>query len=208
MALHKILICGDPVLRKKAPKVREITEETKQLLDDMVETMIHAPGIGLAAPQVGHCTRCIVVRDRADDEGEKVYKLVNPRVLSKEGEQWAYEGCLSLPTLQAEVGRPMRIVVSGLDENGEPVRVEAEGLLARALLHEIDHLDGILFIDRADPETIGWMIPDPSDEDGYRLEDATVDEVMAAFDRLRRRQAAQEAQEAQEEQDAEKEQGE
>lgn len=199
MALRKILICGDPVLRKKAPKVREITEETRKLLDDMVETMIEAPGIGLAAPQVGHCTRCIVVRDCGEGEDDKVYKIVNPRVQSKEGEQWAYEGCLSLPTLQAEVGRPMRITVIGEDENGEPIRVQAEGLLARALLHEIDHLDGILFIDRAEPYSIGWMIPDPSDEDGYRLEDATVAEVMAAFDRLRKRQAAQEAQAAEQE---------
>lgn len=205
MATRKILICGEPVLRRKAPKVREITEETRELLDDMVETMIDAPGIGLAAPQIGHCTRCIVVRDRADDEGEKVYRIVNPRVLAKEGEQWAYEGCLSLPTLQAEVCRPMNIIVTGLDETGEPVRLQAEGLLARALLHEIDHLDGILFVDRADPDTIGWMIPDPSDEDGYRLEDATVAEVMAAFDRLRKRQAAQEAEDALTAEDAQEE---
>lgn len=188
MALRNILLCTDPVLRKKAPKIREITDAHRKLLDDMVETMIDAPGVGLAAPQVGESTRCIVVRDRADAEDERVYKLINPRVQSREGEQWAYEGCLSLPTLQAEVCRPMRVVVGAVDENGEPVRVEAQGLTARCLLHEIDHLDGILFIDRADPDTIGWMIPDDTEEDGYRLESATIAEVMAAFERLRQRQ--------------------
>lgn len=195
MPIRDILICGDPVLRKKAPRLREVTDRTRQLLDDMVETMIDAPGIGLAAPQVGASTRCIVVRDCSDDEKDVIYKLANPRVASKEGEQWAYEGCLSLPTLQAEVCRPQRITVTGLDENGQPVRVQAEGLTARALLHEMDHLDGILFIDRAEPDSIGWMIPDKSDEDGYRFESATVAEVMAAFERLRKRQAAGEGRE-------------
>jgi peptide deformylase len=193
MAIRNITICGEPVLRKKAPKVREITDETRELLDDMVETMIDAPGVGLAAPQVGICTRCIVVRDYGENDEETVYKIVNPRVQSKQGEQWAYEGCLSLPTLQAEVCRPMQITVTGLDENGNPIRLQAQGLLARALLHEIDHLDGVLFIDRAEPETMGWMIPDEKDEDGYRLENATVPEVMAAFDRLRERVARQQA---------------
>ncbi|MHB8995409.1 MAG: peptide deformylase [Armatimonadota bacterium] len=187
MAIRDILICGDPVLRKKTPKVREITDEIRELLDDMVETMIDAPGVGLAAPQVGMCTRCIVVLDHSDPEEEKIYKIVNPRVQSKQGEQWAFEGCLSLPTLQAEVCRPMQITVTGQDENGNPVHLQAQGLLARALLHEIDHLDGILFIDRAEPDSIGWMIPDETDEDGYRLENATAAEVQAAFDRLRER---------------------
>lgn len=201
MALRKILVCGDPVLRRKAPKVREVTDELRQLLEDMVETMIEAPGVGLAAPQVGESVRCIVVREMGEEEAEdRVYKLVNPRVQSKQGEQWAYEGCLSLPTLQAEVCRPMSVTVSGLDENGQPIRVQAQGLLARALLHEIDHLDGVLFIDRAEPDTMAWMVPDKDDEDGYRLESATVSEVMAAFDRLRKRQAEQEQRAAAEEQ--------
>lgn len=195
MAIRNILICGDPVLRKKAPRLREVNDRTRQLLDDMVETMIDAPGIGLAAPQVGASTRCVVVRDCSDDDRDLIYKIVNPRVAAKEGEQWAYEGCLSLPTLQGEVCRPMRITVTGLNENGEPMRVEAEGLTARALLHEIDHLDGILFIDRAEPDSIGWMIPDKTDEDGYRFENATIPEVMAAFERLRKRQAAGSGQE-------------
>lgn len=192
MALRKIVICGDPLLRKKAPKVRQVDEKIQKLLDDMVETMIEAPGVGLAAPQVGECCRCIVVRDRADSEDEQVYKLVNPRVHCRKGEQWAYEGCLSLPTLHAEVCRPQHVTVSALDENGQPIKLEAEGLLARALLHEIDHLDGVLFIDRAEPETLAWMVPDESEEDGYRLDETTMPEVMAAFERLRQRQAEQE----------------
>jgi len=117
-------------------------------------------------------------------------------VHGRKGEQWAYEGCLSLPTLQAEVCRPQEIVVSGLNEQGEPVKIAAEGLLARCLLHEIDHLDGVLFVDRAEPDSIGWMVPDETEEDGYRLEDATVAEVMAAFERLRQKQLARERQEA------------
>lgn len=197
MALRRILLCTDPILRRKAERVREVDDEIRQLLDEMVETMIAAPGIGLAAPQVGVSQRCLVARDKSDTEEERVYKIVNPRIMKRSGEQWAFEGCLSLPTLQAEVCRPQKVVVSGLDEHGEPVKVEAEGLLARCLLHEIDHLDGVLFIDRAEPESIGWMVPDESEEDGYRLESATVPEVMAAFERMRRRleERAQRAQE-------------
>ncbi|MEN6640806.1 MAG: peptide deformylase [Armatimonadia bacterium] len=189
MALRDILICSDPILRKKAPKLREVDDETRQLLDDMVETMIEAPGVGLAAPQVGECKRCIVVRDTSDEETDKVYKIINPRLRMRSGEQTAYEGCLSLPTLHAEVTRPMRVKITGLDENGEPVEILAEGLTARAFLHEMDHLDGILFVDRADPETLAWLVPDESEEDGYRMEDTTMEEIMEAFERLRQRKA-------------------
>jgi peptide deformylase len=187
MATRNILLCTDPVLRRKAERVRQVDDDLRALLDDMVETMVAAPGIGLAAPQVGEGHRCIVVRDRADSEEERVYRIVNPRVRSRQGEQTAYEGCLSLPTLQAEVSRPLQITVTGLDEHGEPIKVAAEGLMARAFLHEIDHLDGVLFIDRAEPDSIGFMIPDETEEDGYRLENATIPEVMAAFERLRQR---------------------
>jgi len=197
MATRKILLCTDPVLRRKAERVRHVDDRVRQLLEDMAQTMLEAPGIGLAAPQVGEARRCVVVRERADTEEERIHKIVNPRVRSREGEQYAYEGCLSLPTLQAEVCRPMQITLTGLDEHGEPVKLAAEGLLARALLHEIDHLDGVLFIDRAEPDSIGWMIPDETDEDGYRLENATIPEVMAAFERLRQRQDEREQQEAQ-----------
>jgi peptide deformylase len=193
MATRDILLCGDPVLRKKAERVREVDDGLRRLLDDMVETMLDAPGIGLAAPQVGEGLRCIVVRDTADDEEPRTYKIVNPRLRARAGEQQAFEGCLSLPTLHGEVCRPQRVIVTGLDENGDPVKLEAEGLLARCLLHEIDHLDGVLSLDRAVPGSLSWMIPDDREEDGYRLEPASLEEVMAAFERLRRRQAEQEA---------------
>ncbi len=195
MALRKILICGDPVLRKKAERVREVDDRVRQLLEDMVETMRDAPGIGLAAPQVGEPIRCIVAIEHTEADGERVYKLVNPRVRGRGGEQTGFEGCLSLPTLHGEVTRPDWIVVSGQDETGQHVKVEAQGLLARCLLHEIDHLDGVLFIDRAEAGSLKWAIPDESEEDGYRMETAPPEEVMAAFERLRKRQAVQEAQE-------------
>lgn len=193
MAVRKILICGDPVLRRKAERVHEVDDNIRQLLDDMVETMRSAPGIGLAAPQVGVSVRCIVALERTEDGEERVYKLVNPRVRGRGGEQTGYEGCLSLPTLHGEVTRPEWVVVSGQDERGQHVKIEANGLLACCLLHEIDHLDGVLFIDRAATGTLKWAVPDEREEDGFRLEPAPLEEVMAAFERLRRRQAEQEA---------------
>lgn len=196
MALRKILLCGDPVLRKKAAKVVEVDDRIRELLDDMVETMVDAPGIGLAAPQVGEPIRCLVARDCATEEGEedRIYKIINPRLRGRGGTQTAFEGCLSLPTLHGEVKRPEWVAVAGLDENGKEIKVEAEGLLARCLLHEMDHLDGILFLDRCEAGSLAWTIPDDREEDGYRLEETTVDEVNAAFDRLRQRQAAKEQQ--------------
>jgi peptide deformylase len=138
--------------------------------------------------------RCIVVREQTEEEEERVYRIVNPRVRGRGGEQEGQEGCLSLPTLHGEVRRAEWVVVSGLDENGEPIKLEAEGLLARCLLHEIDHLDGVLFTDRAEPGTLHWMIPDEKEEDGYRAEPTSLEEITAAFDRLRQRQAEREAQ--------------
>ncbi|MBU0607684.1 MAG: peptide deformylase [Armatimonadetes bacterium] len=202
MAQRKILLCTDPILRRKAERVRDIADDTLDLLDEMVEMMLEAPGIGLAAPQVGVSQRCIVARDKADTEEQRIYKIINPRVQSRRGEQWAYEGCLSLPTLQAEVRRAQEVVVTGLDENGEKIRVEAEGLLARCLQHEVDHLDGVLFIDRAEAESIGWMVPDESEEDGYRLDSTTIPEVMAAFERMQRRLEERERQQEAERQEA------
>jgi peptide deformylase len=191
MATRKILVCGDPVLRRKAERVREVDDHVRELLDDMVETMLEAPGVGLAAPQVGESLRCIVVRDCSEEEAPQVYKIVNPRLRARGGEQVGFEGCLSLPTLHGDVSRPDWVVVSGLDENGEPTKLEAEGLVARCLMHEIDHLDGVLFLDRAVPGSLSWMVPDEREADGYRMENALPEEVMAAFERLRRRQAEQ-----------------
>ena len=186
MASRDILFCGDPVLRKKAKRVSEITDGILQLLDDMAQTMIEAPGLGLAAPQVGESVRAIVCREDATDEAE-VLCLLNPRVVRTEGEVEAIEGCLSLPTLQGLVTRSELVVVEAMTPAGEIRRIEAGEMLARALQHEIDHLNGVLFLDRVDEDTLGWMIPDEDEEDGYRLEPATVQEVLDRFEQMRKR---------------------
>ena len=188
MAKREILLCGDPVLRAKAAHVTEITDDVVQLLEDMAQTMIEAPGVGLAAPQVGEAIRAIVVRADIED-GMEVHYLLNPRLVETEGEVEALEGCLSLPTLQGYVVRPEKVVAEALGLDGRPVRLEADGLLGRAIQHEIDHLDGVLFVDLVDEETLGWMVPDTAEEDGYRIEPATVAEVKERFDRLQRRKA-------------------
>lgn len=150
MATLKIEMLGSDVLRKPAAEVREIDADLRELVDDMFETMYEAEGIGLAGPQVGISRRVIVVDTR--EEGRPRFALVNPRVVESCVEtEKADEGCLSIPGVSAPVERVLRITVEGLNEQGEPVRIEADGLLARCLLHEIDHLDGILFIDRLSP---------------------------------------------------------
>ena len=150
MSLLNIEMLGSEVLRTPAVEVAEVDDDLRRLIGDMFETMYRAEGGGLAAPQVGISRRVIVV-DVHDDE-VKPFALVNPRVVesSKETEK-GEEGCLSIPGLSAAVERPARVVVEGLDRDGSPLRVEGGGLLARCLQHEIDHLDGVLFIDRVGP---------------------------------------------------------
>lgn len=150
MAIRIIRLQGDPVLREKSKPVTRVTPNIQKLIDDMADTMYDAEGIGLAAPQVGILKRVIVV-----DVGEGLLGLVNPEVVLAEGEQTGPEGCLSIPGIQADVTRANHVIVKGLNRDGEPVAVDAEGLLARCLQHEIDHLDGVLFLDRVtDPSTI------------------------------------------------------
>ena len=144
----EVLKFPDPVLRRPARPVEAVTGETAALMQDMLETMYAAPGIGLAAPQVGVSVRVIVLDVDPDDRGANVLKLANPVVRAAEGEVVVEEGCLSVVDFTAEVSRAERVVVSGYDENAEEVEVDADGLLAVALQHEIDHLDGKLFIDR------------------------------------------------------------
>ncbi len=141
---------GDPVLRKRAKPVAEITEAEVQLADQMLMTLeATGNGIGLAATQVGVLKRLIVVDiGEVDDEVYEPLALFNPEILSSEGEVVAEEGCLSIPDVTADVKRPERIVVEGINAERESIRIEADGLLARVLLHEIDHLNGVLFIDR------------------------------------------------------------
>lgn len=139
----------DEVLRKKARPVERIDDRILTLLDDMAETMYNAEGVGLAAPQVGILRRVVVI-----DVGEGVIELINPEIIEQEGEQVAIEGCLSIPGLSGMVKRPARVVVSALNRHGERIEIEGTDLLARALCHEIDHLDGILYIDKVEPGTL------------------------------------------------------
>lgn len=142
MSLLDIRVLGDPILRRQTEPVAGIDDGVRALIADMFETMYAAEGIGLAAPQVGRSERVTVV----DVEGAR-YALVNPAIVERGGSERGEEGCLSIPEIYGDVDRASHVVVAALDENGEEVRVEATGLLARCLQHEIDHLDGKLFID-------------------------------------------------------------
>jgi peptide deformylase len=144
-----ILVYPDPFLARKAAAVTAVDDPVRDLIRDMFETMYESEGIGLAAPQVGVGKRVIVVDVSPVDEGVVPMAIVNPEIVGREGETvLGVEGCLSIPGVQGEVPRPEVVVVRGLDVRGDPVRVRADGILSRALQHEIDHLDGVLFIDR------------------------------------------------------------
>ncbi len=144
MAIRNIVKHGDPVLRKTARTVLEFNERLHTLLDDMKDTMYDADGVGLAAPQVGVLRRVCVI-----DIGEGLIELVNPVIIEKSGVQNEQEGCLSLPGNYKTTCRPMKVTVKAQDRHGNNFTVTGEDLLARALCHELDHLDGVLFIDRA-----------------------------------------------------------
>ena len=146
MSILKILTYPDPVLRKKAKPVERIDERIKNLIEDMVETMYAAPGVGLAATQVGEPLRVIIIDVTRKEEG--VIALINPEIISGEGECTEEEGCLSVPDFKETVLRKKKVLVKGLDPEGKEKEISAEGLLAIAFQHEIDHLDGILIIDR------------------------------------------------------------
>lgn len=148
MAKLKIVKYGDEILRKVCRPVEKITPRTLTLLDDMIETMREANGCGLAAPQVGVLRRIAVVEV---DEGE-VIELINPKIVAFAGEQREEEGCLSLPERWGRTVRPQHVTVRAIDRQGRPFEVSGSGLLARAFCHEIDHLDGKLFIDHVIPD--------------------------------------------------------
>jgi peptide deformylase len=153
MALREIVTIPEPVLRKKARKVTDFGSELQSLIDDMVETMREAPGVGLAAPQVASPLRVIVV-EFGDEENEeispKLYTMVNPEIVRLSDEiVVGTEGCLSIPGFIGDVERPDQIIVKGQNRRGQPMRVKASGWLARIFQHEIDHLNGVLFTDRA-----------------------------------------------------------
>jgi peptide deformylase len=154
MALRKILNDNHPVLRTPTQEVKKINSGVTRLLDDMRETMHDADGVGLAANQVGVSKRILI----AADGEEIIYELINPHCTLADGELLGIEGCLSVPGTYGEVPRAEKVIVKALNREGKEIRLEAEGLLARILQHEIDHLDGILFTDKAlrlvDPETL------------------------------------------------------
>ena len=145
MAIRNVRTNPDPVLREKASKLKNITSPILTLLDDMAETMYDADGIGLAAPQIGISKRLVVI-DVQDENG--LLKLINPEIIKHSGSEAAVEGCLSFPGVAGEVERATDVTVKALNPEGKPVEISATGLLARALQHEIDHLDGTLFVDR------------------------------------------------------------
>ena len=140
---------GEEILRQKAEPVAEINDEIRKLAEDMLETMIEADGVGLAGPQVGKALRIFVAM--ADDDVKRVF--INPQIIKTSEELCDYEeGCLSIPQVYESIKRPARVTVQAFNENGKPFTLEAEGLLARVIQHEYDHLDGILYIDRGDKD--------------------------------------------------------
>jgi peptide deformylase len=153
VAIRIIRTGDDPVLRTKAKPVTEITSVIEKLLDDMAETMYHADGVGLAAPQIGVSKRVVVI-----DVGQGLIELINPEIIEKSGTQTGSEGCLSLPGLYGDVTRAMHVKVKALNRKGEEIEIEGSEMLARCIQHEIDHLDGILFIDYLKPSEIRRVV--------------------------------------------------
>lgn len=151
MALLEIRKYPDEVLKKKAEAVSEINGSLQRLIDDMIETMYSANGVGLAAPQVGVLKRLIVVDTSSRQPNQSLIVLINPEIVNQEGEILSEEGCLSIPGFITRLNRKEKVLVRGLDRDGREIEIEASGLLSRALQHEIDHLDGTLLIDRISP---------------------------------------------------------
>jgi len=167
MALRPILLLGNPILRQKARKVQRFDEALQKLIEDMIDTMREAKGIGLAAPQVGSLERVIVVelpQDGDEPQSGKLFALCNPEIIKAKGEEEGEEGCLSIPGYVGEVKRAARVTIKGQDRHGKAVRIKAQGLLARVFQHEIDHLDGILFIDRVESPDKLWRVVPPEEE--------------------------------------------
>ena len=146
MAIRNIRVMGDDILTKKCKPVKEMTEKNRELVQDMLDTMYEADGVGLEAPQVGILKRIAVV-DVTEERNQPIV-LVNPEIVKEEGEQRGSEGCLSVPDKVGIVVRPNKVKVKAYDINMKPITVKGEELLARALVHEIEHLDGILYVDR------------------------------------------------------------
>jgi peptide deformylase len=163
MAVRPLVRADDPLLRKKSKKVKRFGQALQNLIDDMVETMHAIYGLGLAAPQIGVLQQIIVIQlpeNEKDPQSGKLYVLCNPEIVKTAGEEESEEGCLSVPGFVGDVRRAAVVTVKGLDRHGKKIRIKAEGLLARALQHEIDHINGVLYIDQVDsPEKIRRIVP-------------------------------------------------
>ena len=157
MAIRNIREDGDEILRKKSREVEVVDDKIREILEDMVETMHKYNGVRLAARQIGLLKRLIVI-DLYDDKGP--IKLVNPEIIKEKGTQEVEEGCLSFPNKFAKIIRPEEVTIKALNENGKTVKISAPGLLAQALSHEIDHLNGILFVDKIIPGTLQVIEPE------------------------------------------------
>ena len=161
MAIREIREYGDEILRKKAREVENVDDKIRELLEDMIETMHKYNGVGLAAPQVGILKRVVVI-DLYDDNGP--IRLINPRIIKEKGKQEVEEGCLSFPNQYAKMVRPEEVVAEALNEKGEKIKIKAKGLLAQAICHELEHLEGILFIDNMLPGTLEYVEPSSTEK--------------------------------------------
>ncbi len=164
MALRQIRIQGDPVLEKVCKEINEVTPRVQELIDDMIETMYAANGVGLAAPQVGILKRLVVI----DVTGDNPYVIINPKLLEADGEQTGYEGCLSLPGKSGIVTRPNHVKIVYQDENMETQELEGTELLARAIIHEMEHLDGHMYTEKVEGDLVNndeLMAADTDDDE-------------------------------------------
>ncbi len=163
MALRQIRIQGDPALEKVCKEIKEVTPRVKELIDDMIETMYEANGVGLAAPQVGILKRLVVI----DVTGDNPYVIINPKILEADGEQTGYEGCLSLPGKSGLVTRPNHVKIVYQDENMEEQVLEGVELLARAICHELEHLDGHMYTERVEGDLVNNedLVPATDDDE-------------------------------------------
>lgn len=161
MSVRSIRVVPDPVLRRRARRITSIDSSVQQLVDDMIETLRAASGVGLAAPQVGVPLRVAVI----GIPGEEVITFINPEIVKRQGERVIEEACLSVPGYKGEIKRSVWVKVKAQDRQGKHFRLKGEELLAQALEHEIDHLDGILYVDRVGPEKLWKLEPESEEED-------------------------------------------
>ena len=169
MAVRNIREIGDEILNKKAKEVTKMNERTEELIDDMIETMYEANGVGLAAPQVGVLKRIVVIDASTDEEEDGLIVLINPVITDRQGEQTGHEGCLSVPGKTGIVTRPEKITATYLDRDMNEQTIEAEGLLARAVCHECDHLEGKLYVDLVEGELMDVPKPQQEEETGDEI---------------------------------------